>query len=529
MASMDVAQHVEDRSPRGIAAAVSRLVRNGDLRPGDRLPTVRRLAADLGVSPATVSGAWQALAAVGLVASRGRAGTVVLPEPASWLPPRYRDMAQGGRVEIDPAQRLGDAAPADPPAMDRVDPPAVARAEPAPTARRGLARLDPARLDLSTGTPDPALLPSLGPALGRIAARTPAAGTGSYLGAPVVEPLERLLRASWPFTPQRVTVVDGAVDALSRTLEQVAGFGDRVIVEDPGFPPIFDLCDQLGLERVPVPLDRGGLRPDALEAALRTGAEVIVLQPRAHNPTGVSMSSTRARELAAVIRRHLAASPGANLHVIEDDHSGEIASSADVSLGSHLPDRVVHVRSYSKSHGPDLRIAALGGPAAVLDRVIARRMLGPGWTSRLLQHLLVDLLTDGDAMDAVAQARRVYYARQRALTTALADLGIVVQPGDGINLWVPVADEPTALVRLEAAGIRVARGRPFQADPGTGAVVGAGAGARGGAASGVSGSDAIPAAASSPAGHVRVTIAGLTGPPETVHRVAHALALAAAP
>ncbi|WP_213283709.1 PLP-dependent aminotransferase family protein [Cellulomonas hominis] len=474
---MDVAQHVEDRSPRGIAAAVSRLVRSGELRPGDRLPTVRRLAADLGVSPATVSGAWQALAAVGLVTSRGRAGTVVLPEPASWLPPRYRDMASGGRVEA-----VGAPAEA-----------AVAVEVPAP--RPAL------RLDLSTGTPDPELLPPLQRALGRIAASTPAAGTGTYLGTPVIEPLERLLRASWPFTPQRVTVVDGAVDAMSRTLEQLAGFGDRVIVEDPSFPPVFDLCDQLGLERVPVPLDRHGLRPDALEAALRTGAEVIVLQPRAHNPTGVSMSSTRARELAAVIRRHLAATPGADLHVIEDDHSGEIASSADVSLGTHLPDRVVHVRSYSKSHGPDLRIAAVGGPAAVLDRVIARRMLGPGWTSRLLQHLLADLLVDGEALAAVAQARRTYYARQRALSTALAEHGVVVQPGDGINVWVPVADEATALVRLEAAGIRVARGRPFRAAPPP----------EGGA------------------GHVRVTVGALTGTPDAITRTARALALAAAP
>ncbi|WP_282945257.1 PLP-dependent aminotransferase family protein [Cellulomonas endometrii] len=474
---MDVAQHVEDRSPRGIAAAVSRLVRSGELRPGDRLPTVRRLAADLGVSPATVSGAWQALAAVGLVTSRGRAGTVVLPEPASWLPPRYRDMASGGRVEA-----VGATAEA-----------TVAVAVPSP--RPAL------RLDLSTGTPDPELLPPLQRALGRIAASTPAAGTGTYLGTPVIEPLERLLRASWPFTPQRVTVVDGAVDAMSRTLEQLAGFGDRVIVEDPSFPPVFDLCDQLGLERVPVPLDRHGLRPDALEAALRTGAEVIVLQPRAHNPTGVSMSSTRARELAAVIRRHLAATPGADLHVIEDDHSGEIASSADVSLGTHLPDRVVHVRSYSKSHGPDLRIAAVGGPAAVLDRVIARRMLGPGWTSRLLQHLLADLLVDGEALAAVAQARRTYYARQRALSTALAEHGVVVQPGDGINVWVPVADEATALVRLEAAGIRVARGRPFRAAPPP----------EGGA------------------GHVRVTVGALTGTPDAITRTARALALAAAP
>lgn len=295
--------------------------------------------------------------------------------------------------------------------------------------------------------------------------------------------------------------MDGAVDAMSRTLEQIAGFGDRVVVEDPGFPPIFDLCDQLGLERVPVPLDRQGLRPDALEAALRTGAEVVVLQPRAHNPTGVSMTSTRAREIAAVVKRHLAATPGADLHVIEDDHSGEIASSADVSLGAHLPDRVVHIRSYSKSHGPDLRMAAVGGPAAVLDRVVARRMLGPGWTSRLLQHLLADLLVDGEALAAVAQARRTYYARQRALSTALAGHGLVVAPGDGINMWVPVADEATALVRLEAAGIQVARGRPFRAVP----------------------------PSEDGAGHVRVTVGALTGGPDAVARVARALALAATP
>ncbi|MBB2924978.1 PLP-dependent aminotransferase family protein [Cellulomonas cellasea] len=450
-APVRLAAHVDDRSPRGIAATVARLVRSGELAPGDRLPTVRELAADIGVSPATVSGAWQALAGVGLVVSRGRAGTYVQPEPASWLPPRYRDLATG--------------APA-------------------------------ARLDLSSGTPDPALLPPLGPALRRVAARTPAAGTGTYLSAPVIEPLERLLRASWPFTPERLTVVDGAVDALSRTLEQVARFGDRVVVEDPCFPPILDLLDQLGLERVPVALDRQGLRPDLLAAALDGGAGVVVLQPRAHNPTGVSMSATRARELARVLR---APRDGPRVHVVEDDHSGDICRAPDVSLGQHLPHRVVHVRSYSKSHGPDLRIAAVGGPAAVLDRLVARRMLGPGWTSRLLQEVLVDLMTDGDAMGAVLDARRVYSARQRALTAALAEHGVHVQPGDGINLWLPVADEATALVRLEAAGIRVAPGSPFVArtEPADG-----------------------PRGA-----HVRVTVGVLR---DDVEAVARALALAAA-
>lgn len=435
---------VEDRSPRGIAAAVARLVRTGDLRAGDRLPTVREVAALLGVSPATVSGAWQALAAVGLVVARGRAGTFVLPEPAGWLPPRYRDMTGGAH------------------------PPAPARA------------VDSPLVDLSTGTPDPDLLPPLGPALARVAERTPAAETATYVTTPVVPELERLLRESWPFSPGRLTVVDGAVDAIGRTLEQVVGFGDRVAVEDPGFPPLFDLLDQLGLERVPVALDHQGMRPDGLEAALEAGAHAVVLQPRAHNPTGVSLTSTRARELAAVVRRHQqrALEHGDEhtrrdarrpVHVIEDDHSGEIASAKDVSLGAYLPERVVHVRSYSKSHGPDLRIAAVGGPVAVLDPLVARRMLGPGWTSRLLQRVLADLLVDGAAVDTVAHARRVYYGRQRALCDALAAHGLQVRPGDGINLWLPVLDEATALVRLEAAGIRVAPGSPFLAtSPGDG-------------------------------------------------------------
>ena len=56
-----ISASVEEATPHGIAAAVARLISSGDLAPGDRLPTVRELAAELGVSPATVSHAWQAL------------------------------------------------------------------------------------------------------------------------------------------------------------------------------------------------------------------------------------------------------------------------------------------------------------------------------------------------------------------------------------------------------------------------------------------------------------------------------------
>ena len=72
-----VALSIDERSPQGIASGIARLITTGDLAPGDRLPTVRELASDLGVSPATVSHAWQTLASTGLIMSRGRSGSFV--------------------------------------------------------------------------------------------------------------------------------------------------------------------------------------------------------------------------------------------------------------------------------------------------------------------------------------------------------------------------------------------------------------------------------------------------------------------
>jgi DNA-binding transcriptional MocR family regulator len=124
---------------------------------------------------------------------------------------------------------------------------------------------------------------------------------------------------------------------------------------------------------------------------------------------------------------------------------------------------VVHVRGFSKSHGPDLRIAAVGGPASVLDRLVARRMLGAGWTSRMLQTILLDLLVEPRSLEAVEVARRTYAERQKAVCAALTEHGVDVPVPDGINLWLPVADERAALVQLTSAGIRAAGGSPFLA------------------------------------------------------------------
>ena len=402
---------VEDRSPKGIAAAVHRLIRGGRLHTGDRLPTVRDLARALNVSPATVSEAWQALAAVGAIQSRGRAGTFVRDTVEPTRPTRY--LGIGG----------------------------------APIAEG---------INLSTGTPDPALLPPLREAVDRVVARS-TSWTTSYLDDPVLPELDAVLRRTWPFPPARLTVVDGALDALSRVVEQVVRLGDRVAMENPGFPPLIDLLERAGAEIVPVELDDEGVTPQSLERALELEPVAVFLQPRAQNPTGISMTLTRCRELADVLA-------SSRTLIVEDDHSGDIATGEDVSLGMHLPERTVHIRSYSKSHGPDLRIAAVGGSAEVIDPLVSRRMLGPGWTSRLLQAVLVELLTDPAAIAAVGRARSVYAMRSLAVRAGLAREGVTSTTGEGINAWVEVADERSALISLAAQGVRVSPGAPFMVD-----------------------------------------------------------------
>ena len=404
---------VEDRSARGIAAAVGRLVSAGDLPAGTRLPTVRDVARELGVSPTTVSEAWRSLTRAGAIRTRGRSGSFV----AAPIVPRQRyRYSQMGAPGLGPV------------------------------------------LDLSTGVPDHDLLPDLTDALKRIG---DGRLTSSYLDEPVLPMLETVLRNRWPYRPEGLTVVDGALDALDRIIGAVVRFGDHVVVENPAFPPLLDLLQTVGAEVIGVPMDEHGMLPDRLHEVLSGyPAVALFLQPRAHNPTGVSIAPARAAALATI----LADFP--DVVVVEDDHAGDIATAPPVSLGRHLPGRTVHVASFSKSHGPDLRLAAIGGPAGVVTAVADRRLLGPGWSSRLLQGVLLDLLTDPAACAQVASARDAYAARRDALLSRLRSRGVTATAADGINLWMAVDDQQIAMVSLAARGIAVAPGAPFKINPG---------------------------------------------------------------
>lgn len=404
-----IEQRLDAPTARGLAQAVSRAIRDGELTAGQQLPPIRTIARELMLSPTTVSAAWQLLARSGAIRSNGRRGTTVAQLGA-----------HGGERYV-----------------------------------RALSHESEVSLDLSTGIPDAQLLPDLSSALAALDAR---ATPGSYLDDPVLPELRRALLEQWPYAADDLLVVDGAMDALDLVVRSLLRPGDVAVVEDPGFPPVLDLLETRDIEVIGVPVDESGLSVEGLEEALTARPSVVFVQPRGQNPTGISMTPTRARRLSRLLATSSA-------FVVEDDSAGDVAASEALSLGTWLPGQVLHVRSFSKSYGPDLRMAAVTGPEDLLAPMRRTRALGQGWTSRLLQRVLATLLLDPVATRQVERARGEYARRRELVTRHLAERGVDVPGTDGLNIWVPVRDESAAVLRLASQGIAVTPGGPFHVDP----------------------------------------------------------------
>ncbi|MET8681391.1 aminotransferase class I/II-fold pyridoxal phosphate-dependent enzyme [Streptomyces sp. NPDC004647] len=398
---------IAGRRAAEIAASVEQAVGTGRLSPGQLLPPLRDVADQLGVNPNTVAAAYRTLRDRGVIETAGRRGSRVRSRPAS-----------------APREAI------------RVDAPPGAR-------------------DLSTGNPDPALLPPLGEALAAAAARyarRPALYGDSAVGPELEGPARAAFDADGvPDGP--VAVTSGSLDAIERVLSAHLRPGDAVAVEDPGWGSLLDLIPALGLRAVPVPVDDEGPLPEGVERALRQGARALVVTDRAQNPTGAAVTAGRADALRAV----LAVRP--EVLLIEDDHGHGIV---DLRLNP-LAGGSAHwalVRSTAKAYGPDLRLAVLTGDTVTIDRVRGRQRLGPGWVSHLLQDAVVHLWRT-HAVDPRAVAA-AYGERRDALVRALRERGIGAHGRTGMNVWVPVPDETGAVARLLQSGWAVAPGARFR-------------------------------------------------------------------
>jgi DNA-binding transcriptional MocR family regulator len=103
----------------------------------------------------------------------------------------------------------------------------------------------------------------------------------------------------------------------------------------------------------------------------------------------------------------------------------------------------------------------LGGPEGIVEKARVLRTYGTGWTSRILQDALAHLLTDASTAAHVREAARHYERRRNGLAELLAARGVVTRNEDGLSLWVPVADETSALVTLAARGATASPGSHF--------------------------------------------------------------------
>jgi DNA-binding transcriptional MocR family regulator len=254
-----------------IAASVEEGISEGALAPGDALPSIREVAAQLGVNANTVAAAYRLLRDRGAIETAGRRGTRVRDRPAT-----------------------------------------------TPRSLLGLAVPEGAR-DLSSGNPDPAMLP-----IGTIQfaldnPSEPVLYGRSAMSAELIEHASADLSADGVPT-DHLAVTSGALDGIERVLTAHLRPGDRVAVEDPGWANLLDLIAALGLSPEPVRVDDEGPLVLSMARALRRGVRAVVVTTRAQNPTGAALSKERAAAL-----RSLLAGKTTDVLVIEDDHCAGIS------------------------------------------------------------------------------------------------------------------------------------------------------------------------------------------------------------
>ena len=312
--------------------------------------------------------------------------------------------------------------------------------------------------DIGTGNPDPRLIPDPAPALMTIASRP------VLYGEPVIDRgLEEWSR-QWISSDLRaddfrITVTSGAVDAVERLLAQALMRDDAVALEDPCFLASIHTVRLGGYRAVPVPVDGEGMTVDGLRAALDAGVRAIICTPRAQNPTGASLTATRATELRAILADH------PYVLIIEDDHFSMLSQRPYESLIGAEHRRFALVRSVSKFLGPDMCLAIAATDAETAERLAMRLSPGTTWVSHLLQRLALTQLTDETVRTEVAAAAAHYAERNASFVERLRANGIDATESDGLSLWVELSRPArTVADRLMRRGWLARTGDDFALD-----------------------------------------------------------------
>ena len=395
---------IDGKTANEIFDSIRQHITTGALVAGDTLPPVRDLATVLNVNRNTVAAAYKRLVTTGLALSQGRNGTVI----------------------------KGVSSPI---ALEGGNP-------------------DTPLTDLSGGNPAPSRLPDLSHYFAKINKHP------RLYGDEVVSPGLKTWATQWMQDvlpgPGEIDITSGAIDAIERLLCAHLLPGDSVAVEDPCFLSSINMLRYAGYSASPVSVDSEGMQPDMLELALQKGARAVIITPRAHNPTGCSLSAIRAARLQDILSRY------PQTLVIIDDHFALLSASPLYPVIAPQTKHWAVICSMSKTLGPDLRLAIVASDPDTSAKLRLRLNAGSQWVSHLLQDLACACLSDENYQRTLVQTQQFYAAQQQKLSHALQQQGIELAAGDGLNLWLPLQTHSQSLAfALAKAGWLVREGEVF--------------------------------------------------------------------
>jgi GntR family transcriptional regulator / MocR family aminotransferase len=403
---------------RQVYLGLRQAILSGAFPAGDRLPSTRELAEQLGISRTVVLLAYDQLLSEGFAVAHGGSGTYVA-EGLNRNAPEKKKRSATLRLS-----RFGMAA-----------------ADAAPVVDSPRRRAPLLRYDFAYGRSDTETFPFevWRRILLRQARKTSVRGLdyGPAVGSlELREAICTHLRRSRAVVcdPAEVIVVNGSQQALDLVARVLVDRGDRVAIEDPHYNGIRETLRVAGAQIHPVPVDRDGLNP----AKLPEHASLVFVTPSHQFPTGAILPLARRLALLEWARRE-------NAVIIEDDYDGEFhyeGRPLESLQGLDTDGRIIYIGTFSRTIFPSLRIGYLIVPCSLVAAFAAAKWLNDLHSATLEQQTLAEFITTGMYERHLRRLRRRSTARREVLLDAIQrNLGNRVEvTGDGsgahIVLWL---------------------------------------------------------------------------------------------